>query len=70
MHSRAFRCPNCGATLGQLVDRHNQHGRRRTRLRLNNNTERVGRSLFRGKWAECVCGEKVRLPDEVTVEFH
>lgn len=67
--ARRWYCPSCHAVMGTLTTRHDQHGRRYTRLRLNHNVEGVGRSLFRGRYAECVCGERVRLPDDATVEF-
>lgn len=70
MPPRSLTCPECGRVLGTISRKYNQHGRRHSRIKLNGNVEQVGRSLFRGRYAECRCGEKVRLPDDVTVEFH
>lgn len=65
-----LRCPNCRVILGVISRKHDHRGRPYDRLKLNQNAQHVGRVLFRGKYAECVCGERVRLPDGVTVEFH
>lgn len=65
-----LRCPECGRTLGIATTRHDHRSRPYTRIKLNDNVERVGRSLFRGRYAECVCGERVKLQDGATVEFH
>ena len=69
MPARSLVCP-CGRTLGTISRKRDQHGNPYDNLKLNHNVERVGRLLFRGKYAECRCGERVKLPDGVTVEFH
>ena len=71
MAARAFRCTSltCGRTLGTISRKRDQRGNPYDKLRLNENAVRVERILFRGRYAECQCGEKVRLPDGVTVEL-
>jgi len=70
MPARLLRCPSCHVILGTISRKHDHRGNPYDRLKLNHNVERVGRLLFRGKYAECRCGERVKLPDGVTVEFH
>lgn len=72
MPARAFRCtnPTCTKTLGTISRKRDQHGTPYDKLKLNSNVEHVGRILFRGKYAECQCGERVAISDGVTVEFH
>ena len=64
-----FRCPHCTITLGGLTRKQDHRGRPTARLKMNQNVEQVGRILFKGNYAECRCGEKVRVPDGVTIEF-
>ena len=70
MPARLLTCPNCRVALGTISRKRDHRGNPYDRLRLNDNVHHVGRLLFRGKYAECLCGERVRLPDGVTVEFH
>lgn len=69
MSSHPFHCSKCYVTLGQLVRKQDHRGRPIARLKLNLNVEHAGRLLFRGTYVACKCGEKVRVPDDVTVEF-
>lgn len=70
MPPRSFRCPACGVALGTISRKRDHRGKPYEKLRLNDNVQHVGRILFVGKYAECVCGERVNVPDGVTVEFH
>lgn len=70
MPARAFRCPACQKPLGTINRKRDQHGHPYDKLKLNGNVQHVGRILFRGRYAECQCGERVAIPDGVTVEFH
>lgn len=70
MPARLLTCPSCGRTLGTISRKRDHRGRPYDKLRLTENVEHVGRLLFRGRYAACVCGERVKLPDAATVEFH
>lgn len=72
MPARPFRCanPECGRTLGTISRKHDHRGKPYDKLRLNEQVQHVGRILFKGKYAECGCGERTKLPENVTVEFH
>ena len=70
MPARLLTCASCSRTLGTISRKLDHRGRPYDKLRLNQNVEHVGRLLFRGRYAECVCGERVKLPDAMTVEFH
>lgn len=69
MPARLLTC-HCGRTLGMISRKRDHRGNPTDRLRLNENAVKVERVLFRGRWAECQCGERVKVPDGVTVEFH
>lgn len=70
MPARPFVCLACRRTLGTISRKRDHRGKPYEKLRLNDNVQHVGRILFVGKYAECVCGERVNVPDGVTVEFH
>lgn len=65
MAARTLRCPECGRTLGALIDRHDHQGQRYIRLALERNVDTRWR-WFR-LYAECDCGELVRVPDGARV---
>lgn len=70
MPARPFTCPACHRTLGTISRKRDQQGNPRDKLRLNDNAVKVGRELFRRqRYAECVCGERVNVPDGVTIEM-
>lgn len=69
MPARLLSCPACHRTLGTISRKRDQRGAPYDKFRPNDNTQHVGRLLFRGKYALCQCGEKVRLPEGVTVDW-
>ena len=70
MPPRPLICDACHRTLGTISRKRDHLGRPRDKLRLDANVQHVGRALFRGRYAECQCGERVPIPDGVTVEFN
>ena len=70
MPARPFVCLACRRTLGTISRKRDHRGKPYDKLRLNDNVQHVGRELFRGKYALCQCGERTKLPENVTVEFH
>lgn len=70
MPARLLTCPSCGRTLGAISRKRDHLGKPKDKLRLNENAAKVERVLFRGRFAECRCGERVKLPDGMAVEFH
>lgn len=69
MPARSLTCETCGRTLGTVSRKRDHRGNPYDKLRLSDNVVAVSRILFRGRWAECRCGERVRLPDTCAVEF-
>ena len=70
MPARLFTCHACRRTLGDLSTKRDHRGKPYEKLRLNENVVQAGRLLFRGMYADCKCGERVKVPDGVKVEFH
>lgn len=68
--ARSLVCPTCTRTLGTISRKRDHRGNPRDKLRLSDHAVKVERVLFRGRFAECRCGERVKLPDGMPVEFN
>lgn len=70
MPARLLLCDTCGRTLGTISRKRDHLGKPKDKLRLNENAAKVERVLFRGRYVECRCGQRTKVQDGMTVEFH
>lgn len=69
MPARLLSCPACHRTLGTISRKRDHRGRPYDKVVLTDSEVRVGRSLFRGEYAECRCGERVSLAKGTKFEY-
>ena len=70
MPARSLVCDTCGRTLGTISRKRDHRGAFYDKLRLTEHAVKVERVLFRGRYVECRCGQRTKVQDGVTVEFH